>query len=66
MWNFTQLIVGFGLTLLKTGAIFFPITLLVAPLYAGVEFDAWSPMLLTYGGVTVGLVLVAIGANLGG
>lgn len=66
LWGFA---ICLGIVANKLGTIlavislfFFPVTLVVAPFYAGFANGNWLPLALVYGSGILGTVLVAIGS----
>lgn len=48
------------------GMVLFPIVFAVAPFYIGFALGDWSVVIVQYGGMLVGFILVAIGTALEG
>ena len=51
-WGFFGIILAF---------IFFPFTITVAPFYALVAWGDWLPLIVTYGGGLMGIIIMVIG-----
>ena len=43
-----------------------PLTFVAAPIYAGIKWDNWFPLVLNYGGGILAAILIAIGNKFSG
>jgi len=65
MWGFILSVIIvwslLGPLVVILAVIFFPTTFLIVPWYAGFGLGEWSPLILSYGGVGIGIILYCVG-----